>query len=232
MERIKKALERARAEAAPMNPHSVEQYGAVLRHAEPLKHLRPGVVSPVQPAALKRYRIIARDKRDPRTAAFDLLRTHVLRGMQQNGWRSLGVTSPTSACGKTTVAINLAMSIAQQTTPNVLLADFDLRRPKVCEYLGLTPEHDLSDFLDERAPFSSTVVDPGVPGLLVIPNRGAYDNATEMLMKPEVRDLVLRLKSEDKRRLLILDLAPVLNTDDTIAFCRRSIAFSSLSPSD
>jgi hypothetical protein len=116
------------------------------------------------------------------------------------------------------VAINLALSIAQQTTPNVILADFDFRRPKIADYLGIQPEHDLSDFLEGLVPATRTLVDPGIPRLLVLPNRRGHENATELLTRKEIRDLVFRLKTDDEERIIVVDLPPMLNTDDTIAF--------------
>jgi len=214
MERIKKALEKARASAgaAAQLPIIGTQIPAEQTR------LRPAVISHAQGETLATHRIIAGDKRDPRTAAFDLLRTQVLKEMRQKGWRTLGITSPTPDCGKTTIAINLALSIAQQTSPSILLADFDLRRPKISDYLGIQPKHDLSDYLEGRVPASAALVDPGIPRLLVLPNRRGHENATEMLIRREARELVLSLRAEDEERVLVLDLPPLLNTDDTIAF--------------
>jgi hypothetical protein len=214
MERIKKALEKAR-ESQAIGSHALTEAVPAGSGDAPFC---PAIVSPVQSATLERHRIIAGNKRDPHTAAIDRLRTQILREMLQNGWRILGVTSPTPACGKTTVAINLALSIAQQTTPNVILADFDFRRPKIADYLGIQPDHDLSDFLEGLVPATRTLVDPGIPRLLVLPNRRGHENATEMLTRREIRDLVFRLKTDDEERIIVVDLPPMLNTDDTIAF--------------
>ena len=79
----------------------------------------------LQKKHLEKNRIVAFDKNDPKSMAFDLLRTHVLQKMEENGWRTMAITSATPEAGKTVVAINLAMSIAQQTNKTAMLVDFD-----------------------------------------------------------------------------------------------------------
>lgn len=184
----------------------------------------PKIVGPetqsarLDPICLERHRLIAANKRDSRAATFDMLRTRVLSEMRDKGFRTIAVTSPVPGCGKTTVAINLALSIVQQTAPEVLLADFDLRRPKIGQYLGLATEFDLSDYLEGRTSLFAAMVNPGIPRLLVLPNKQAYLNAAEILTTPEVQALVDALKIEDTDRVSIFDLPPVLPTDDAIAF--------------
>src|SRR5258707_10722370 len=64
----------------------------------------------LDPACLQSKRLIAYDGKDPRSRPFDVLRTQVLRSMDQKGWKILAVTSPTPSCGKTLTAVNLALS--------------------------------------------------------------------------------------------------------------------------
>ncbi len=172
----------------------------------------------LDPLCLERHRIIAGDKDDPRTTSFDMLRTHVIWEMRERGFRTLAITSPMPECGKTTVAINLALSMAQQTAPEVLLADLDLRRPKIGHYLGLHTNHDLSDFLERSLSLEAVLVSPGIPRLLILPNAKVYRNAAEMLTAPKMRSLVEVLKSDAADRISIFDLPPILPTDDTIGF--------------
>ena len=64
----------------------------------------------------------------------------------------LGVTSPTAGDGKTTTAVNLAVTLAQSPGARVVLIDADLRRPFVATSLGLD---------DRRAPgLAATALDP------------------------------------------------------------------------
>jgi Mrp family chromosome partitioning ATPase len=172
----------------------------------------------VDPTSMERHRIIAGNKEDSRTASFDMLRTQVLQQMKSKGYRTLAVTSPTPQCGKTTVAINLAMSIAQLTESEVLLGDLDFRRPRIVHYFGIRPYQDLSSYILGGASLEEVLVDPGIPRLLLLPNMKSHRNAAEMLTSRRMKGLVEMLKISDTNRVCILDLPPMLSTDDVIAF--------------
>jgi hypothetical protein len=106
----------------------------------PFDYVQTKVV-PLRAEHLERHRIVAYNKNSNMNWAFDLLRTQVLQTMEENGWRTLAITSPTPAAGKTVLAINLAMSIAHHTNKTALLVDFDLRRPRsaaplACRWTG------------------------------------------------------------------------------------------------
>jgi len=119
MERIKQAVERARAErrrGVPINLTSfrVPDAGPSSRELEQITYTETRVVR-VDPRHLEANRIVSTNKIDPRAMPFDMLRTKILKTMSENGWRTIAVTSPRPGCGKTTVAINLAISIARQS---------------------------------------------------------------------------------------------------------------------
>ena len=61
---------------------------------------------------------------------------------------SLAITSASNNVGKSTVAINLAITIAQQGT-RVLLVDCDFRRPTVHKHFKLANAHGLTDLLKD-----------------------------------------------------------------------------------
>ncbi|MGB3314768.1 MAG: chromosome partitioning ATPase-like protein, partial [Albidovulum sp.] len=67
---------------------------------------------------------------------YDMLRSRTIRILKEKGWSRLAITSPGAACGKTTVALNLAISLARQKDLNVMLIDLDLRRPALHKVLG------------------------------------------------------------------------------------------------
>src|SRR5580704_3276372 len=124
MENIRQAVERARQSHQPGNgvnlprPQAKGAFGnapgARIQEIE------------LDQKYLESKRIIAYDKNDKRSRAFDMLRTQVLRTMDIKGWKILAVTSPTPGCGKTFTAVNLAFSIARRSERQVLLADLDL----------------------------------------------------------------------------------------------------------
>ncbi len=173
---------------------------------------------PVDHAHLNANKIYAFDQNDVRSSRFDMLRTHLLQIMEADGLQTLGITSPTSACGKTVIAINLAMSIARQFNHTVLLVDFDLRRPTVYKYLGLKPRAGIGDLLEGRMKIRDVLINIGVDRMTVLPNFKRVHGSSEKLMSETTRKLVEELKMRYSDRIVIFDLPPVLEIDDTIAF--------------
>ncbi|APV37829.1 hypothetical protein SAMN04490185_4610 [Pseudomonas frederiksbergensis] len=173
-------------------------------------------VVPLRPGHLERNRIVAYNKNSNVGGAFDLLRTQVLKIMEENGWRTLAITSPTPEAGKTVLAINLAMSIAHHTTKTALLVDFDLRRPKVGEYLGLPMDKSLNELLADEAELQEVLVNPTLPRFVVLPTREPIPLSTEVLSSPAVSHLIADLRERYNSRIVIFDLPPLLSSDDVI----------------
>ncbi|MDO8989445.1 MAG: CpsD/CapB family tyrosine-protein kinase [Sideroxyarcus sp.] len=227
MERIKQAIEKVksqnsseagRKQARPSVPDKTANTRAA-KPQEELVDIRYEYTRTVKlrKEHLEKNRIVAFDKSDPKCMTFDLLRTHVLQIMQENGWRTLAITSPTPEAGKTVVAINLAMSIAQQTNKTAMLVDFDLRRPKVGAYLGIHMEKSLNDLLEGTAELQDVLVNPDMPRLVVLPTKSAVRHSSETLSSSKVADLIKDLREHYKSRIVIFDLPPLLVTDDAIA---------------
>ncbi len=228
MERIKQAIEKVksqnsgevsrRSEARSSGPDNTANQRSPKSHEE-LADIRYDYtrVVKLRKDHLEKSRIVAFDKSDPKCMTFDLLRTHVLQKMQENGWRTLAITSPTPEAGKTVVAINLAMSIAQQTNKTAMLVDFDLRRPKVGSYLGIHVEKSLNDLLEGTAELQEVLVNPDMPRLVVLPTKSAVKHSSETLSSKKIADLIKDLRERYKSRIVIFDLPPLLVTDDAIA---------------
>ena len=222
MDRIEQAVERARAERSRSAPISLTNFrlpeapraGGDLDY---ITYTETRVV-PLETSHLEEHRIVAANKIDPRAMAFDMLRTKILGAMNANGWRTLAITSPKPDCGKTTVAINLAISVARQPDCTALLVDFDLRQPRVGAYLGLPPENALIDCIVGRRPVKDALINPGIPRLVVLANARSVSRASELLSGQRVKELVSEFRQRYDKRILIFDMPPVLTADDTIAF--------------
>lgn len=228
MERIKQAIEKVKnqhlSEASqlpqshqdPQGETSPPRSAQAKNVLEDVSYKQTRVVK-LRAEHLEKNRIVAFNKNDPKGMAFDLLRTHVLQKMEENGWRTLAITSPTPEAGKTVVAINLAMSIAQQTNKTAMLVDFDLRRPKIGAYLGIPMEKSLNDLLDGTAELADVLVNPDMPRLVVLPTRSPVKKSSETLSSKKITDLIKELRERYESRIVIFDLPPMLVTDDAIA---------------
>jgi protein-tyrosine kinase len=224
MERIKLAIERARRqadspEASPwMKPGLAAEPGVLGRRPEPAV---PVDLVQLDPVHLERHRIVTLRQDNPLRQSFDLLRTQVLQKMQERGWRTIAVTSPSGQSGKTVVAINLALSIAHHPARTALLVDFDLRRPHVAEYLGLPEGATLNEVLTDKAELRSAIVHAGIPGFLVLPTHRKVSGAADVLASDRVGRILGALRDDYPERVIVIDLPPVTAVDDVIALLPR-----------
>jgi polysaccharide biosynthesis transport protein len=126
--------------------------------------------------------------------------------------KCLLVTSASPGEGKSTVAANLAITMASSGS-RVLLVDCDLRRGIVHKQFGLPSGPGLADVLSQRSRWQETVVTYSWPGLSIIP-RGSHTSSPGELFLGPMADLFL---SEIRQHYdcIILDSAPVLAADDT-----------------
>lgn len=143
--------------------------------------------------------------------AFRAVRTNVLFSTAQDGSRSLVVTSTGPGEGKSMVAGNLAVGLAQ-SGQRVLLVDADMRKPKAHEIFVVPQEPGLSNLLVGQAKASETVRKTSVPGLWVLPAGRTPPNPAELLGSPRFRDFVASLK--DHFDWVIIDSPPVMAVTD------------------
>jgi capsular exopolysaccharide synthesis family protein len=219
MDRLSKALEKARADralvasqeqATPAGPAQDEQLGTLDLPRAPVRRL--------DPKYLEAHRVLLDGGGDAATSAFKLLRTQVGQRMAANGWQTLVVTSPSQGNGKTVTAINLAVNLARQSHQSVLLVDLDLRRPSIQSYLSPEPAPGLSDYLSGQAKIEDVLYSPGIDGLTVLPGREAVAHSSEALLHEETLRLIRKLRSRYAGALMIFDMPPVLSVDDVVAF--------------
>jgi len=167
---------------------------------------------------LQSKRIISHDITDPRSRAFDMLRTQVLQSMDLKGWKTLAVTSPTPACGKTLTALNLAISIARQPDRSVLLVDLDFRKPQVAACLGLKCDEGVLSVLEGRTTLSDAIIPARVDNLrfMVLPTASTI-RSSELISSRAMTAMLEDIKREYHSKTIILDLPPILSGDDVIA---------------
>jgi len=166
---------------------------------------------------LETYRVVAAQHDAPHRNAYKVLRTRILQRLRASHFNVIGITGAGPGEGKSLTAINLAYSLAQDVNHQVILADLDLRRPSVHEYLGLTPRYDLSDILNGSKKLKDVLVCPNVNRLAVLTNQTAYRDSSEMLSSPEMANLIQEFKNLGPKTITIVDLPPVLASDDVIA---------------
>jgi capsular exopolysaccharide synthesis family protein len=121
------------------------------------------------------------------------------------------VTSTSPKEGKTTVATNLAITMAQAGY-RVLLIDADLRKPMVHEVFGLDNEHGLSTLLGEAGEARVYIRKTEVENLHVLPGGPEPVNPAELLGSRKMRTLIA--ETSERYDVVVLDSSPVLGVAD------------------
>jgi Mrp family chromosome partitioning ATPase len=170
-------------------------------------------------AHLASNRIIAYDHGEAHATSFDMLRTQVLQSMDAKDWRFLGITSPTSNCGKTVTAVNLALSIGRQPERSVLLFDLDLRKPQVARCLGLKPKDGVLSVLENRSPLTDAIVEVGIGDcrMMVLPTESPTSRSSDRIASRPMNEMLQQIKREFQSQIIIVDLPPLLTSDDVLA---------------
>jgi polysaccharide biosynthesis transport protein len=145
--------------------------------------------------------------------AFRALRTNVLFSSAEEGARALVITSTGPGEGKSMVASNLAISLAQ-AGQRVLLIDADMRKPKVNEIFGFKQEPGLSNVLVGSSKASEAVRKTAVSGLWVMGAGRIPPNPAELIGSQRCREFVTSLKQHFD--WVILDTPPVMAVTDAV----------------
>jgi len=171
------------------------------------------------PGWLKQNRILTGEASDEAAKAYKVLRTQVSQRMRQQGWKTLGITSPGHGEGATLTAINLSISLALEPHHTVLLVDADLRHPSIHTYLGIDVELGLREHLLDGMAIEQMLVHPEhMQRLVLLPGSKPVSSSSEMLSSLDMLELVQQLKKRYPSRLVIFNLPPVLESDDVLAF--------------
>jgi Mrp family chromosome partitioning ATPase len=150
---------------------------------------------------------------------YKMLRTQVLRRLDQMGANSLAIIGTAPGTGKTLTAINLAIAIAADLDRTALLVDLDLRNPSIHRRLGLEPTVGIDGCLRRGVPLSDAIVRlAGYERLAVLPACERCEDSSELLSAQRARALIGEMRQRYQDRVLIFDLPPVLQADDALAF--------------
>jgi Mrp family chromosome partitioning ATPase len=219
MERIQAAIQKAKEARGAGAPAPAAPPRPAVRGAPAGAGPAWAALPPFEPdpARLERGRVVTFADADPAHAVFDMMRTKLLRALKQNGWTSVGITSPTPGCGKTTVALNLAFSLAQQSELRTVLVDLDLRHPEVARHLGLDGPRAVADMLRGTAPVQETFVRYR-ENLAIGASTEPMRHSGDLLNSAAATQAVAGMRAALAPDVILYDLPPMLASDDTLAF--------------
>ena len=156
------------------------------------------------------------DGRSPLAEAYRHLRTSVLLSTAGRAPRSLLVTSSLPGEGKTTTAVNTAVSLSQ-TGASVVIIDADMRRPRLRSIFGLPDRAGLSSILSSElseAEVLAMVSQEPATGLHVLTAGPIPPNPAELLGSDQMRRLITILQS--KFNHIVVDSPPVSSFTDGV----------------
>jgi len=166
---------------------------------------RPLVVTLARPAS-------------PATEAYRSLRTSLQFARQEHELRTILVTSPAAAEGKTSTLANLGAVFAQ-AGQNVLMVSCDLRKPRLGQFFGIDEGAGLTTaILGEDTLEHLIQPAPGMDNLWLLPSGPTPPNPAELLNGARAQEILARLR--DTFDLVLIDSPPVLPVTDAVVLSK------------
>ena len=151
--------------------------------------------------------------------AFRAVRTALYFNTQGKNHSVIQVTSPTPGDGKSTLASNLAVSIAQ-SGKRILLVDADMRRPRQHGTFGITSKEGFATVLSGQSQWRDVMYEcEEIEGLTVMPCGAKPNNPAELSSSPQVKVLIEEMRAEFD--FVIIDTPPLLAVTDPCPIAAR-----------
>ena len=147
----------------------------------------------------------------------DDLRTQLLQTLQSEVWNRIAITSPTSGCGATFTAINLALSISRIPESRTILMDLNQRNPSISRELDVRGPGDMYRFLSGQVTAEDHLVRCSETLALGL-NRARPVNPSEVLHAKRTGDILDDMIGTLRPDVVLYDLPPLLEYDDCTAF--------------
>jgi capsular exopolysaccharide synthesis family protein len=130
--------------------------------------------------------------------------------------RVLVVTSPLPGEGKTTVASNIAITLAE-INRSVLLIDADMRKPRLHDIFGLPNTWGLTDLLQSKDPIERSLPEviaqeTEIPNLHVLPSGPGTEGISTLLHSVRTVELIQRVREEFDT--VVIDTPPMTHLAD------------------
>lgn len=150
--------------------------------------------------------------------AYRAVRTAICFSVFGGSHRVISVTSPAAGDGKSTLALNLALSLAQSGKRTVLV-ESDFRRPKVHKLTGVDNKVGFVDVLRGDTELIDAIQETKVPDFFVLPCGKRPKDPAELLARPQFEQILQVLR--EKFEYVIIDTPPVLAVTDPCGVAAR-----------
>lgn len=174
---------------------------------------RATYVSTVDEEQIDSCIVTQHDPKSPISEAYRTLRTNFQFATIKRKPRTVMVTSAVPGEGKTTTAVNLAVTMADRGM-RVLIVDTDLRRPNVHRVLRMERGPGLADVLREGLDPKSVIRPTRIENLWIISSGRVPPNPSELIGSDHMASLMGQLG--DEFDLVICDAPSVLVVTDPV----------------
>lgn len=190
----------------------------VLGHVPPIKTTEPPEVKPV--AAVDPVLAVLLRPKSAESEAIRGIRTQLMFSTQNKVHQVIQVTSPSAGDGKSTLAANLAISLAR-ADKRVVLVDCDFRKPRVHKLFALAdPSAGLASVVADQSDLGDAIQACEVDNLSLLPCGPRPSNPSELLSSPRFQEVLDDLRASYD--FVILDTPPVLAVSDPTAVAPRA----------
>lgn len=147
------------------------------------------------------------------------IRTSLLFMSPDRPLEAILITSSVPREGKTTVAINVAISMAQ-SGERVVVVDTDMRRPRVHKAFGIRPVQGFSAALLGEVEVEEVIHDTPIENLWIIPCGVTPPNPAELLHTQRFKEILEQLRGRFDR--IVFDSPPVGAVTDPVILSKAT----------
>lgn len=151
--------------------------------------------------------------------AYKAIRTNIALSVMKDGCKRIVFTSAVPSEGKSTTALNVAVSMAQAYS-RVLLIDCDLRKPRMHKALGLSNSVGVTNVLSGLSPLGQAVQKTKFENLDALSSGLLAPNPSEMLASDRMKEMLDRLSASYD--YIILDTPPINIVSDALPLTKIS----------
>jgi non-specific protein-tyrosine kinase len=146
----------------------------------------------------------------------EILRAGYVRELQ-----TLLISSAMAGEGKTTVTLNLAITMASIVgEQGILLVETDFRKPRVQRLLGTHPACGLTDYILGDVTYPEIFTTTEITGLTVVHAGSRVKNPMALLSSERLEHFFKEVKYQEKYKYIIVDSSPVILASESIALMK------------
>ena len=164
--------------------------------------------------------VVQNDPKSPISEAFRTLRTNIKFSSLDKPLKTLLITSPIPEAGKSSISINLALTMAQNKN-KVILVDTDLRKPMIHKLFKQDNKIGLTNILVEDKKIKEVIrkMSDIDPNLYFIPSGPIPPNPSELLGSNKMKEVLQELQNQAD--IVLFDSPPVIAVTDALVLANQ-----------